>query len=90
LEEISVSFLQYYNLVEHVKCPKKKVIDLERNFTSLSGHSSIKEKWAYLLTSCGSLETTSRSVYIILDRILQQFWSRLILHKSSGLIKAKC
>ncbi len=73
LKEISVSFLECYHLVEHIKCPKKKVIDLERNFISLSGRQQIKEKWKCLLTSCGLLETRSHSVSIVLEHVLQHF-----------------
>jgi hypothetical protein len=39
LKEISNFFYKCYQLVQHVKCPNKKALVLERNFASLSSHS---------------------------------------------------
>ena len=84
LKEISNSFYKCYQLVQHVKCPNKKALVLERNFASLSSHSpSIEKEWGEILSSCGW--EMSPNGCIVLNYILQHLWSCLLLNKSSGL-----
>ena len=84
LKAISTSFFDVYKNVEHINCPKNKVIQLERNFASVTTSTSLCESWSSLL-HVSNLETTSTTCNVVLDHILQHFWSCLVLYESKGL-----
>ena len=78
LKAISNSFFDVYKNVEHINCPKNKVMQLERNFASVTTSTSLCKSWSPLL-HVSNLETTSTSCNVVLDHILQHFWSCLVL-----------
>lgn len=84
LKVVSKSFSDCYKNVERINCPKNKVIQLERNFASVTTSAILCESWSSLLRVSG-LETTSKSCSVVLDHILQHFWSCLVLCKPKGL-----
>ena len=84
LKVISNSFSDCYKNVEHINCPKNKVIQLERNFASVTTSTILCESWSSLIRVSG-LEITSKSCNVVLDHILQHFWSCLVLYESKGL-----
>ena len=84
LKVISNSFSDCYKNVEHINCSKNKVIQLERNFASVTTSTILCESWSSLLCVSG-LEITSKSCNIVLDHILQHFWSCLLLYELKGL-----
>ena len=61
--------------VEQIKCVNKKMIVLEKRFKSLHEMVSIKSKWLLLLNYCGV--KSSDATNILLNHILQHFWSNL-------------
>jgi uncharacterized membrane protein YheB (UPF0754 family) len=84
LKVISSSFSNCYKNVEHINCPKNKVIQLERNFASVTTSTTLCESWSSLLRVSG-LKVTSEHCNVVLDHILQHFWSCLVLYESKGL-----
>ena len=75
LKEMSTSFNDCYKNVEQIKCANKKMVILEKSFTSLHEKVSIKNKWSLLLNYCGV--KSSDATNILLNHILQNFWSNL-------------
>lgn len=57
LKVISNSFSDCYKNVEHINCPKNKVIQLERNFASVTTSTILCESWSSLIRVSG-LEIT--------------------------------
>ena len=77
-----------------MSCPKNKVIQLERNFASVTTSTLLCESWSLLL-HVSNLEKTSTSCNVVLYHIFQHFWSCLVLYESKGLYttvedNAKC
>lgn len=81
LKQMAASFLVCYENVEQIKCPNKKMTNLERSITTLCDDSLINEKWSSLLGSYGL--QTSNGTYILLHHVLQHFWSSLVLKAGS-------
>ena len=67
-----------YKKVEHINCPKNKVIQLERNFSSVTTSTILCDSWSSLLHVSGLKTTKSCNV-------VQHFWSCLVLYESKGL-----
>ena len=75
------SFSDCHSAVGPIKCAKKKGVQLERNFASVSTSTIICNAWLSLL-QCSGFD--SESCNVVLQHILQHFWSCLVLYHSKG------
>ncbi|CAB4030591.1 Hypothetical predicted protein, partial [Paramuricea clavata] len=83
LKEISTCFQVCYQNIEDIKCLNKKLVNLERSFVTLRDNLSIQNKWSSLLQSCGL--QSSDGTNIVLNHVLQHFWSSVVLDDSCDL-----
>jgi hypothetical protein len=83
LKEISTCFQVCYQNIQDIKCLNKKMVHLERSFETLRDNLSIKNKWCLLLNSCGL--QVSDATNIVLNHVLQHFWSSVVLENSGEL-----
>ena len=66
-----------YQNAEQIKCPNRKMLNLERSFATLRDDSFINGKWSWVLCSCGLQNADGTN--ILLNHVLQHFWSSLVL-----------
>ena len=83
LKEISSGFQVCYQSIQDIKCLNKKVVNLERSFVTLRDNLSLTNKWSSLLNSCGL--QSSGGTNIVLNHVLQHFWSSVALDDSCDL-----
>ncbi len=83
LKEISTCFQVCYQNIQDIKCLNKKMVHLERSFETLRDNLSIKNKWCLLLNSCGL--QVSDATNMVLNHVLQHFWSSVVLENSGEL-----
>jgi hypothetical protein len=83
LKEISTNFHVCYQNVEEIKCLNKKMTNLETSFTTLRNSCSIQNKWSLVLNSCNL--QSSDATNILLNHVLQHFWSSVVLNGSCEL-----
>jgi hypothetical protein len=80
--KISTNFHVYQN-VEEMKCLNKKMTNLETSFMTLHNSCSIQNKWSLVLNSCNL--QSSDGTNILLNHVLQHFWSSVVLNGSCEL-----
>ncbi|CAB4019996.1 Hypothetical predicted protein [Paramuricea clavata] len=83
LKQMSTSFLVCYQNVEQIKCANQKMMKLEKSFLDLFDNPVLNLKWSCLVRTCGL--QTSDGTNILLNHVLQHFWSSLVLHGSHEL-----
>ena len=74
---MSASFLVCYQNAEQIKCPNRKMLSLERSFATLRDDYFINGKWSCVACSCGLQNADGTN--ILLNHVLQHFWSSLVL-----------
>ena len=77
LKQMSASFLVCYQNAEQIKYPNRKMLNLERSFATLRDDSFINGKWSCVVCSCGLQNADGTN--ILLNHVLEHFWSSLVL-----------
>ena len=83
LKDVSCCFQVCYQNIEDIKCLNKKMVNLERSFGTLRDNVSLRNKWSLLLNSCGL--QSSNATNIVLNHVLQHFWSSAVLDDTCDL-----